>query len=324
MVRKAALYAIILFSGICLLGFFWKDIFTSWFFYLIVIAFFLSLLIAAVYMTKTRSVIARPDVTSGRGNLTGLLILSLHFCLAAGIILIFISRMVRLEGEIVLTEGQELSEEHSNYTRISEGPLFRERHNGFKLRLNKVEVRRTKKGDVPDYVSLITIYHVRKSPVPINAEVRVNHPFKFKGFVIHQSRTGFSPLLTIEEKEKGSLLDSYINLSTVKEDGSERYEDEILIPGDRERLVIRFLPVQGGLFSAEGSLYVTLKDDVRTLGTARLERNESKEIAGYTILFRDLRRWSGLQLVHDPFVPSLYAVFGTGIVLLFVIVFRRI
>jgi hypothetical protein len=222
----------------------------------------------------------------------------------------------------VLTEGQELSEEHSNYTRISEGPLFRERHNGFKLRLNKVEVRRTKKGDVPDYVSLITIYPVRKSPVPINAEVRVNHPFKFKGFVIHQSRTGFSPLLTIEEKEKGSLLDSYINLSTVKEDGSERYEDEILIPGDRERLVIQFLPVQGGLFSAEGSLYVTLKDDVRTLGTARLERNESKEIAGYTILFRDLRRWSGLQLVNDPFVPYIYAVFGTGIVLLFTILFE--
>ena len=315
MLRKTALYAIILFSGVCLLGYFWKEIFSSWLFYLIVIAFFLIMLIAVVVMTKD-SGHARPSKR--------LIIVYLHLCIALGIMLIFISRMVRLEGEIVLTEGQELSEEHSNYTRISEGPLFRERHNGFKLRLNKVEVRRTKKGDVPDYLSLITIYPVRKSPVPINAEVRVNHPLNFKGFVIHQSRTGFSPLLMIEDKIGKSLINSYINLSTVKEDGSERYEDEILIPGKRERLVIWFLPVQGGLFSAEGSLYVTLKDGVRTPATVRLERTGSKEIAGYTISFIDLKRWSGLQLVYDPFVPYIYAVFGIGIVLLFVIVFRLI
>ena len=52
----------------------------------------------------------------------------------------FWSAASRLDGYIILTEGQSFREEHNSYLKISEGPLHKENHKRFLVRLKKVNL----------------------------------------------------------------------------------------------------------------------------------------------------------------------------------------
>ena len=66
-----------------------------------------------------------------------LLHLSLIVLFAGG----FLSAATRLDGHIILTEGQSFTEQHDSYVRLVEGPLRPEHHEDFVLTLKQVETK---------------------------------------------------------------------------------------------------------------------------------------------------------------------------------------
>ncbi len=239
-------------------------------------------------------------------KLRGWLITGFHASLGLCVVFLILSRLFRFEGEVVLTEGQTLREVHSDYIFMHEGPFFKENHKGFSLRLDKLELRRAH--DMEEYVSQITLQSEDKSPIKV--DVKINHPYKFEGFYIYHFRQGFSPSLLIEDAEGKILLNSFVNLSIVKDEKNRDIsQDEVRLSSGRLNLNLKYLP-------DKKNLHIAIKEHEKSVGEETMAVGETKKIGDYNLTLKELRRWSGLRLVKDPYLNMVYFGFVLGIIFL--------
>ncbi len=239
-------------------------------------------------------------------RLRGWLITGFHVSLALGFLFLILSKLFRFDGEIVLAEGQTLREVHSDYIFTHEGPLFKENHKGFSLRLDKLELRRPQ--GIEEYVSHVTLQSGNNSP--IKADVRVNHPYKFEGFYIYHFRQGFSPSLLIKDAEGKILLNSFVNLSIVKDEKNrEISQDEVRLSSERLNLNLKYFP-------DKKNLHIAIKEHEESSSEEVMALGETRKIGDYNLTFKELRRWSGLRLVKDPYLNMVYFGFVLGIIFL--------
>jgi len=221
----------------------------------------------------------------------------------------FWSSSTRMDGYIVLTEGQTFIEAHKNYLKLLEGPLRREKHQGFSVSLKKVKIKYQKNIYPQEIISELKFQ--RKNSQIEEGAVRVNKPYEFQGLHFTQDKTGFSPRLIIRKISNGQLMvDSYIALQTFSGQNGKEYRDYLPLPFFDSRVMLSLYPKsfkQGNEFIKTGEepdnptlLIETENEKEKKLEfRGAISLGEKIEIGDYSIEFTDLRYWSAFRVVED-------------------------
>ncbi|MBW8036367.1 MAG: cytochrome c biogenesis protein ResB, partial [Planctomycetes bacterium] len=146
----------------------------------------------------------------------------LHISLVILIIGGFITTALKLNGHIILTEGQTFVEDHASYLRIAEGPLRNEAHKNFALKLNEITTEYQKAFYQTDVTSRLDV--LEQGQKVKEAIVKVNHPFTYKSFAFTHQDIGFSPRIEISDKKTGRILfHSFVMLKTYDAENGKEY-----------------------------------------------------------------------------------------------------
>ena len=127
----------------------------------------------------------------------------MHFSIVSILVCGFYTAGFGLDGKIVLTEGQSFVEEHGNYQRLSEGPLRTKRHQGFAVKLTKVQTQYEKQHLI-DMSSDIEIYTSGNKVT--DGVIKINYPFTYNGISFTYDDDGYSPQIMIQDKNTGKVL----------------------------------------------------------------------------------------------------------------------
>lgn len=224
----------------------------------------------------------------------------------------------RFDGTIVATEGQVLDMAvPQSYMHLSRGPLARQAPlPQIKLGLEKFK---------PSYVSGMATRFDSELRAGTgkgrlrHLAVRVNHPAAVDGFAVTQSDFGYSPDLLVTTAPGRPIIDAYVALTSRRTQEETIYEDFVVIPGIKGRMMLRVYPDfvmrEGRHTSASAEprspvLWVRLVNpDSVTRRQVLLKPGQDAAIGGFHIVFRDLRYWSAFRVARDPGMPVVYAGF---------------
>jgi hypothetical protein len=237
---------------------------------------------------------------------------SLILLLAGG----FCSAGLKLDGNIVLTEGQSFKEQHNGYLRLIEGPLRQESHKEFDVILKNVQIEYKRKKYPVDIASHLEFFQQGRKLT--EATVKVNEPFIFRDLAFTQDETGFSPRLVIRDKDNDKvLINSFIALKTFQTKNGKEYKDFLPLAFLEDKIVITLYPSyveNRGSLEKNGEepenplLLVEVEDKAgQVISQTRLLKGSKIELGPYVFEFIDLRRWASFRIVQDPgyFVVSL-------------------
>jgi len=206
-----------------------------------------------------------------------------------------------MDGLTVLTEGQVFKEEHNNYIRLVEGPLRREYHRGFMLRLAKVRVK-YEKGYA---VEMAADVETRESSGPVEkAEIKINEPFTYRGLDFTLNDVGYSPRVSIRDNKSGQLLvDSFVALKTFRDGPKRTYRDFLPLPvflQKKQWVVITIIPAMDREEN-QPLLQVNIEDENGQI-TAKgsVPMNGNIHVGEYDFAFTALRRSASLRVMDDP------------------------
>jgi cytochrome c biogenesis protein ResB len=248
------------------------------------------------------------------------------FLLHVSLVLLFVggfwSAATRLDGHIVLTEGQHFRESHEGYSRLVEGPLRAERHQDFVLSLKAVNTKYERERYLSEVTSRIEI--LRQGRRVAQGAVKFNEPFQYKGMAFTQDRTGYSPRLQIRDKRsKKVLLDSFVALSTFRTKHGREYRDFLPLPFFQNRVIVTLYPshtIEDGNLVKTGEepenplLLVESEDNTGNIVSRNhLLAGEEAAVDNYTLRFADLRRWSAFRVVEDSGYPVVLVALWTGL-----------
>jgi hypothetical protein len=220
-----------------------------------------------------------------------------------------LSAAAKLDGYIVLTEGQSFTERHDQYLRLVEGPLRRESHSEFVVVLNSVTTEY--KGNRYPIYSATNLDILRNNKTVAHETIEINKPFTYNGVSFTQDETGFSPRLTIRDSNSGRLLlDSFVALKTFRTEQGAQYRDFLPLPFFTNRVVVTLYPSysheDGRLVKTaeepDNPLILIEQEDEsgRVVSRTELPAGERAAVADYTFVFADLRRWASFSVVEDP------------------------
>ncbi|UCH95300.1 MAG: cytochrome c biogenesis protein ResB [Candidatus Aminicenantes bacterium] len=222
------------------------------------------------------------------------------------------SSAVRMDGYIILTEGQSFREEHNNYLRIVEGPFRPEYHREFVVRLDKVKVTYQNKNYLIDMTSNLEFQMNKNNKDKVTkAVIKVNQPFTFEGVNFTQDQVGFSPRLVIRDRLTGRLLvNSYVALKTFRYGQEREYRDFLPLPFFKQQVIVTLYPSYirvDGQVKKSGEepenpiLLVEMEDDTgQKVLQDEISLGGSITLGKYSLGFVDLRRWSSFRVVEDP------------------------
>jgi hypothetical protein len=235
------------------------------------------------------------------------------------------SASARMDGFIVLTEGQGFKEEHGNYIRLVEGPLRREKHKGFLLSLEKVHVT-YRQGKYPTEMTA----GIKVGPAPNRmdaAEISVNHPLTYRGVDFTLDQVGFSPRLVIRNRKSGRILiNSFVALKTFRYGPNREYRDFLPLPIFKNRVIVTLYPAYRtieGKIEKTGEepenpiLLIEIEDQTgKTVLTKHLPFNGKIGVGDHIFEFIGLRRSASFKVVEDPGYPLVLAAIWLGLIAL--------
>jgi hypothetical protein len=221
----------------------------------------------------------------------------------------FITTALKLNGYIVLTEGQTFSESHDSYLRIAEGPLRTEAHKNFSIKLNKIETEYQKSFYQTDVTSTLDVFE--EGGKVKEAIVKINHPFTYKSFAFTHQDIGFSPRIEIKNKETGRILFySFVTLKTYDTEHGKEYRDFLPLGFLENRTIITVYPdyemkdgqaVKTAEEPENPLIRIEVEDqDGKIISKEYLTPGQDVTIGEYIFKFADLRRWVSFQVVDDP------------------------
>lgn len=240
-----------------------------------------------------------------------LLHLSLIGIMAGG----FISAGMRMDGYLVLTEGQAFTEEHKNYSQIYEAPLYSENHRGFTLELEDVQVILQKQWFPVDISAKIEIKETNGES--LEKKLKINYPTSVNGLDITLDKVGFSPRLVITDRgSRERLLDSFMALRTFEKENKKEYKDFLPLPVFENRLVVTLYPnhtIEDGRLIKTGDapdnpvLLVQFEDNNgNVVSSGILPFKSSLRLENYVFVFAQLRRWASFRVMDDPGYPVIW------------------
>ncbi len=246
--------------------------------------------------------------------------------LHSSLILLFVggfwSSALRMDGYIVLTEGQNFIEAHNSYLRLLEGPLRQEHHKRFSVRLEKVQTEFDNNGYLLDIASHLEFSENEKEA--ILRTIKVNKPLTYKGLIFTQDKTGFSPRLLIWEKNsKKPLADSFVALKTFQKGKTREYQDFLAMPIFEQKVTLTFFPdyrktdtriEKIGEKPKKPLLEVKIEDDNGTIAEqGYIPLNGRVHLNDFIFGFSDLRRWASFRVMEDPAYPLIWIALWLGV-----------
>lgn len=258
----------------------------------------------------------------GTGSIRRWGFLSLHVCLLLLFGGGFWSASSRLDGYIVLTEGQAFKEEHTGYLRLVEGPLRREDHKGFSVRLNKLDVVYENKRFHTQTTAQLDVQ--TKDGRRSEAVVKVNRPVSIQGLAFTLDDIGFSPRLMIWEKAtQRLLLNSFIALKTFRQGREREYRDFLPLSFLEHRIIVTIYPKHTraeGLLKKTGDLpenpllLIEIQSEPgEAISNGDVALGEKIDLGDYTFGFAELRRWSSFKVVEDKGYTLVWIALWMGI-----------
>lgn len=220
----------------------------------------------------------------------------------------FHSSATRLDGYLVLTEGQSLKEEAGSYVMLAEGPLRRAGHQGFEISLAGVAAAYDAADRIAESSARLEFRSREGRGRAETAEV--NHPVSFLDVAFTLDETGFSPRLAVQKRgAERPLVDSFVALRTFR-DGRERdYRDFVALPFLDDRIFIRFLPdaeLKEGRPAKIGEkprnplLQIwTEGERGEVLEEGLIRPGETAGLLGHDFTFMEFRKWAGFRVVQD-------------------------
>jgi len=235
------------------------------------------------------------------------------------------SASARMDGFIVLTEGQGFKEEQGNYIRLVEGPLRQKKHRGFLLTLQKVNVTYQQVKYPTEITAGITV-----GPTPQRmdaAEISINHPLSYEGVDFTLDQVGFSPRLVIRDRKNGRILiNSFVALKTFRNGPNREYRDFLPLPIFKNRVIVTLYPAyrtMEGKIEKTGEepenpiLLIEIEDNTgKVILTRHLPFNGKTGVGDYIFEFIGLRRSASFRVVEDPGYPLVLAAIWIGLIAL--------
>lgn len=233
----------------------------------------------------------------------------LHISLVMLIVGGFITTALKLNGHIILTEGQTFFEDHASYLRIAEGPLRKKSHKNFALKLNEITTEYQKAFYQTDVTSRLDV--LEQGQKVKEATVKVNRPFTYKSFAFTHQDIGFSPRIEIRDKNTGRILFySFVMLKTYDTENGKEYRDFLPLEFLKNRTIVTVYPdhvMKDGeaLKTSEEPLNPLIRieaegKDGKIVSKEYLTPGQEVSIGDYIFKFADLRRWASYQVVDDP------------------------
>lgn len=212
------------------------------------------------------------------------------------------SGLTAFTGFAEVGEGQIFAETKGSYVQQSAGPLFGDRHAGFNVRVDRVEV------DAP-----ITLG--RAVEVPVRSEVtilegdtpvtkgtlEVNKSLEYRGVRLFQTRIFGPAVLFSLRYADGNVDQGMVNLTSA---GGGRHTSELYLPGTVYRAKVE-------QNSADNSVKVDVTYRKQSLFSGEMKPGQTLQFSdGVSLTLLDVRRWTNLRVVNDRSQIPLYAGFG--------------
>lgn len=225
-----------------------------------------------------------------------------------------ISGLTTFRGEMVLTEGQSVTDGQDAYLTIGALPRIGPAFGDFTVGLSEMDMT-YEAGTVTDAVATMQVQDSAGSREEL---ARVNYPLKVQGRSFLLQESGHSVQLSVMSPEGDIPFDSFLTLKTQTERG---YSDSVAV-GD---VVIRLTsrpdasvpldrPVADALTLVDPCVVVEVYKDAALLGTAVLRPGQGEQFAGYTVVAGDVRLWTRFLVRGDRGLPVVYLAFVLAIV----------
>lgn len=242
--------------------------------------------------------------------------------------------LLRMEGTIVLTEGQTRMEQHAAYAYLREAPFYNEADHGkFAITLQALEIKYPPQGVPDDYSSKITLSTA--DGVTREALVTKSQPAYLGAVSLHQEFYGYAPAVVIKDKTGKLLLESYVNIGTIPHPTSHAYQDSVTVPGTDLKFWLTFFPdlrekgdyITGSYRPVKPGLQIRVTQGKQVLYSGYAAIGESVGFGKYQVSFPELRRWSAIKISRDLGVPLVYTGFWlavAGLMMLYLLVPQKI
>jgi cytochrome c biogenesis protein ResB len=245
----------------------------------------------------------------------------------------FRSASSSLDGYIVLTEGQEFREEHGNYVRLVEGPLRKEIHKGFLVRMKQVVNRYEKKRFLVNTTVKMDVGPNPGGMKPV--EIQYNHPFTYNGLDFTLDKTGFSPYLAIRDTTSQKILvNSFVALQTFGTGTVKEYKDFLPPPVFQHKVMITLYPshktidgkvVKTGEKPENPVLILEFEDqNGNVISRGVLPFRGSVRLGNYSFSFPNLRQWGSFRISEDPGYPLVWFSIWLGLIGILMRYFREL
>lgn len=230
----------------------------------------------------------------------------------------FISAAVRMDGYILLTEGQGFTDRPENYLRYSTGSFRPEGNRDLSVLLKEVNVTFEKSIYLVD-IETILQFQSRQDRLTEHV-VRINKPITYKGMTFTLDETGYSPRLILrQEGKQDPLVNSFIALQTFATKGGRQYRDFLPLPFFENRVTVELYPAGNadsntGAVSTEPVILIKTEDSKGNLSTTSyLPLNQKTTAGGYEFEFAELRQWASFRTSNDPGYPVVWVALWLGL-----------
>lgn len=222
----------------------------------------------------------------------------------------------RLEGRVVLTEGQQFQGYPNEYLFVRGAPFADPEPLGFRLTLERFKPAY---GTPSRYVSEVLI---EGSGEKRSETIRDFHALSHHGYTFYQKDHGFSPQFLLQDSRGRVVFESFVAVKSHLDGEGPRYEDHFKIPGTDLEVEARLYPdaaADGEKITTRSPMPdnplidLTIKRAGEAIYDGRIRLNECVGAGDLFFCFSDLRYWSAFRVVKDAGIPIIYAGFFVGI-----------
>jgi len=212
----------------------------------------------------------------------------------------------RIEGTLLLTEGQSVSGLPTDYISSSRTPLRTMPPFDFSLRYDNLLTPPGSDNGPRNNLTATTRDNKR-----IHLQTRDFHPAKINGFTLYQKESGFSPSIRLGTNSDPSFFHSFIALHSSVIDGIAEHQDTFTVPNTDIFVTLHLISPDktANVPASATNLTVAITRAGRQEIEADLARGQTLSFDEYTLQFDELRHWSSFRVVRDPGVLVLYIAF---------------
>ena len=298
-------------------GFF--HVFVSWPFMITIIAFAVNTLTCTILRFVSDGGFSS---FKGPGCIERLGFFVLHFSLILLFFGCFWGAATKLDGFIVLTQGQTFTGHRQQYQRIVEGPLRNKQPWQFEARMTDLQIKYEQGKYAVDIASSFDVYREKK--LVAQGTARVNKPFVFEGLAFTLDQNGYSPHIAISQKKSGQqLVDSFVALKTFSDGPQREYRDFLPLPFLKNMVILTLYPSHerrdGRAVKTSESvdnplIIVEVKDQSgKMISRSELPIHREVTVGEHTLEFKDLRQWASFRVVEDKGYPVVWISLWLGV-----------